>query len=126
MGKVIIMAVIIILNGTFHCQSGAKTTVEDVGKELRCPTCQGLSVLESETPQSNAMRLEIAKQVAEGKSKEQVIAYFKQRYGAWILREPDIKSPLGFAIWLIPILGFILGPIVIFLTLLRRKKTGVI
>lgn len=84
----------------------------DVAKELRCPTCLGMSVLESYTPQSNAMRLEIEQQLDQGKSKKEIISYFKERYGEWILREPDASSPMGFVIWLIPILGLALGPFV--------------
>lgn len=96
--------------------------LEEVAKELRCPTCIGMSVLESETLQSVAMRTEIEKQLAEGKDKQQIIQYFKQAYGPLILREPDIRSSLGFLIWLLPILGFCLGPIFIFLGLKRSKQ----
>ncbi len=96
--------------------------LEEVAKELRCPTCIGMSVLESETLQSVAMRTEIEKQLAAGKNKQQIIQYFKEAYGPWILREPDIKSSLGFLIWLLPVLGFCLGPIFILLGLKRAKQ----
>lgn len=96
--------------------------LEEIAKELRCPTCIGISVLESNTLQSQAMRTEIINQLAEGKSKEEIIHYFKTAYGPWILREPDAQSPLGFMIWGIPILGFLLGPIFILLSLKYSKK----
>lgn len=75
---------------------GINPKIEDVAKELRCPTCQGISVLESGTLQSIAMRTEIEKQLIDGKSKQEIISYFKKTYGPWILREPDIDSPVGF------------------------------
>ncbi len=96
--------------------------VEEVAKELRCPTCIGLSVLESGTLQSVAMRTEIEKQLSEGKSKIEIINYFKKAYGSWILREPDAHSSIGFMIWGIPILGLILGPIFILFGLKGSKK----
>lgn len=83
----------------------------DIGNELRCPTCQGVSILESETPQSVAMRKEIERQVTEGKKKEEILSFFRQRYGDWILRQPDKDSSFGKVVWALPALGLILGPV---------------
>ncbi len=94
----------------------------DIAKELRCPTCVGMSVIESGTPQSVAMRTEIANQLALGKNKQEIINYFKNRYGPWILREPDFYSSYGFLIWIIPIVGFICGPIFILLGIKNSQK----
>lgn len=90
------------------------TTLEEVGQDLRCPTCLGMSILESDTPQSVAMRLEVEKLIAQGKDKTEIIEYFKEHYGSWILREPDSGTLLGKILWLIPILGFVIGPFLIF------------
>lgn len=83
----------------------------DIGNELRCPTCQGVSILESETPQSVAMRKEIERQVTEGKKKGEILAFFRQRYGDWILRQPDKDSSFGKVVWAVPVLGLVLGPV---------------
>lgn len=83
----------------------------DIGNELRCPTCQGVSILESETPQSTAMRKEIERQVGEGKTKAEILTFFRQRYGDWILRQPDTDSSFGKTVWALPMVGLILGPI---------------
>lgn len=94
----------------------------EVAKELRCPTCLGMSILESETPQSVAMRTEIAHQLTLGKNKNEIVAYFKDRYGPWILRAPDASSSYGFFIWVIPILGLLGGPLFILIGLRRSQK----
>lgn len=101
-------------------------SVEEVGQELRCPTCLGMSIMESETPQSIAMRAEVGKLLQEGKNKEEIISYFKDHYGSWILREPDASTPLGKILWAIPIFGFIAGPFVLMWRLARNNshKTG--
>ncbi|MEY2988826.1 MAG: hypothetical protein RJB13_2347 [Pseudomonadota bacterium] len=83
----------------------------DIGNELRCPTCQGVSILESETPQSVAMRKEIERQVNEGKNKSEILSFFRQRYGDWILRQPDKDSSFGKTVWALPALGLVLGPV---------------
>jgi len=82
----------------------------DIGNELRCPTCQGVSILESETAQSTAMRKEIERQVNDGKSKDEILKFFRDRYGEWILRQPDTSNTFGKAIWLIPSVGLVVGP----------------
>lgn len=97
--------------------------IQDIGKELRCPTCQGVSILESETPQSIAMRHEVEEQIAKGKNKEEVIQYFLNRYGEWILRKPSFSSPVGIFFWVIPTLILILGPgVLLWLHRDRKRK----
>lgn len=72
--------------------------------ELRCPDCQGLSVAESHTASAAAIRGEIDRQLAAGRSVDEVRAYFVARYGDWILLEPS--SP----VWLmLPLLVIAAG-----------------
>jgi cytochrome c-type biogenesis protein CcmF len=97
----------------------------EVGKELRCPTCQGLSILDSNSAQSIAMKKEIESQIELGKSKDAILDYFRDRYGVWILREPDSKSGMGLTIWSIPIAGLILGPAVLIFALRRKRRIDV-
>lgn len=85
--------------------------LREIGDELRCPTCQGVSILESDTPQSVAMRREIERQMNEGKKKDEIIRFFRDRYGEWILRKPDSDSAVGKMIWVIPSVGLVLGPV---------------
>lgn len=98
--------------------------LREIGEELRCPTCQGISVLESETPQSVAMKAEIEKQLLAGKSKQEILDFFKERYGEWILREPDARTGVGFWIWAFPVAGLLIGPVVL-LFALRRSRARV-
>lgn len=84
-----------------------------IGDELRCPTCQGVSILESDTPQSTSMRKEIERQISEGKKKDEIIRYFRDRYGEWILRKPDSDNALGKIIWMIPSIGLAAGPVIL-------------
>ena len=97
----------------------------EIGNELRCPTCQGISILESETPQSTAMRREIERQLGEGKNKSEIIRFFRDRYGEWILRKPDSSSGFGAVIWIVPSLGLVLGPALLVAAIRssRRRET---
>ena len=75
-----------------------------VAAELRCPDCQALSVAESQTASAAAIRREIVKQLAAGRTPDQVRAYFAARYGDWILLAPS--TPL---VWWLPPLALVAG-----------------
>lgn len=74
---------------------------DEIGNKLRCPTCTGLSVLQSESPFSLQIRNSIISQIKERKNERSIIQFFKDRYGHWIFREPPKK---GFHIiaWILP------------------------
>jgi cytochrome c-type biogenesis protein CcmH len=75
-----------------------------IAAELRCPDCQALSVAESQTASAAAIRREIIEQLAEGRTPDQVRAYFVARYGDWILLAPS--APV---VWWLPPLALVAG-----------------
>ena len=93
----------------------------DAAKELRCPTCTGLSVLESDAEFSVQIKQQVKEQVTAGKTTEEIRSYFVQRYGPWILREPPNHGFNAFA-WIFPIGILILGPIIMWILIWRRRK----
>jgi cytochrome c-type biogenesis protein CcmH/NrfF len=92
----------------------------DVAKELRCPTCTGLSVLESDASFSVQIKDQVHEQMKLGKPKDEIIKYFVERYGPWILREPP-KEGFNLLAWGVPIGLLIGGPILIWLLVWRRR-----
>ena len=86
--------------------------------ELRCPDCQALSVAESHTAAADAIRAEIAAQLAAGRTVDEVRQHFVDRYGQWILLQP--ADPL---IWLLPLAVVAIG-IGLFAWWLRARPTG--
>ncbi len=92
----------------------------DVAKEFRCPTCTGLSVLESDAGFSIQIKEQVQEQLNLGKSHDQIIEYFVQRYGAWILREPPAQGINALA-WIIPITLLCVGPFLIWLLVWKRR-----
>ena len=83
-------------------------TYREIGDKLRCPTCTGLSVLQSDSPFSLQIRNAIITKVKEGDQKKSIIDFFKDRYGYWILREPPTNGTHSLA-WLIPLGALLLG-----------------
>ena len=75
--------------------------VRKISDGLRCPTCQNISVNDSEAAFSRQIREKVRRMVKEGQNEEQIKAYFVSRYGEWILRAPK-KEGLGLVLWLLP------------------------
>ena len=93
----------------------------DAAKELRCPTCTGLSVLESDAEFSVQIKNQVREQVEAGKDITQIRQFFVERYGPWILREPPKQGFNGLA-WFLPIGILAFGPFILWLLVWRRKK----
>ena len=98
-----------------------QTRVEQLSNDLRCPTCQGLSVKESEAGFSVQMKNTIRELVQKGYSDEAVKAHFVERYGEWILRAPP-KEGFNLILWIFPGIAMILALLVI----LRKSRKWVI
>jgi cytochrome c-type biogenesis protein CcmH len=79
---------------------------------MRCPSCQGLSVADSHTAASAAMRAKVERLLALGYSEEQVLAYFEASFGEFIRLAP---RPEGFnlVVWIAPIVALALGVVLV-------------
>lgn len=95
--------------------------VERIAKVVRCPTCEGLSVAESEATASRAIRDEIRRRVEAGESSGEIRAYLVSRFGRDILLKPE-SSGAGVIVWALPVAAVIaaVGGLVIAVRRLRR------
>jgi len=64
----------------------------DIGQSLRCVVCQNQSINESDAPLADDMRKLVRKQLNDGKSKNEIIAYMQERYGDYVLLKPPVQS----------------------------------
>ncbi|UZX15534.1 cytochrome c-type biogenesis protein CcmH [Thermus sp. PS18] len=78
-----------------------------IARELRCPVCQGESAAESNSGVAVEMRRLIAEMLKEGKTEEEIKAFFVDRYGEWILYEPPRRG-VTLWVWVLPVLGLVL------------------
>jgi cytochrome c-type biogenesis protein CcmH len=74
---------------------------EEVASVLRCPVCQGLSLNDSPSELSLQMRALVKDQLREGKSPEEIKAYFVSKYGEWVLLEPKAQG-MNLVVYLAP------------------------
>lgn len=80
----------------------------DVAAQLKCPVCQNESVADSPSIISQQMRSVIRQQLQAGRSEQQVVQYFEDRYGPQIILSPPWQG-FSLLIWLVPIALFLAG-----------------
>jgi cytochrome c-type biogenesis protein CcmH/NrfF len=88
-----------VFSGSPQTQTQRAAAIESV---VRCPQCIDVSVAQSEETTALAVRHEIVREVAQGRSSAQIEQQLVSQYGPTILLEPPDTA--GFAlIWIIPI-----------------------
>ena len=94
--------------------------VQTIASQLRCVVCQNLSVADSPSEMAGQMRDLIRERLGAGDRPEQVMAYFVQRYGDWVLLAPPARG-LNLVLWLAPFAA-VVGGLALVLTLVRRWR----
>ncbi len=97
--------------------------VREISYLLMCPVCQGQTVAESNSELATQMRAIIKQKLEDGESKQEIIAYFVNRYGETILGAPPPKGA-NWLIWVLPALALLFGGagIAIFLHKSKSEK----
>ena len=88
--------------------------------QLRCVVCQNQTVAESHAPMAADMRREIRAQMEQGRSDAEVVAFFEQRYGAFVRYNPPWK-PSTWLLWSSPFLAALGGFVLLRRTLRQRS-----
>ncbi len=83
-----------------------------VAKQLRCPVCQQLSILDSPAELAVEMRSVVRERLAAGDTEEEVLAYFVSKYGEWVLLDPP-KRGFNLIVWLGPVALLLGGAVVL-------------
>lgn len=74
---------------------------EALARQLRCPVCQGESVADSPSDTAAAIRTQIDEMVAAGRSDEEVLDHYVDRYGRWVLLDPPARGDTVW-LWILP------------------------
>ena len=90
-----------------------ESQVREITQQLRCPVCQGLSVGDSPSELAHEMRQVVREQLHQGKTRAEVLDYFVQRYGEWILLAPP-KRGFNLVVWVLPFLLLPVGAVAVY------------
>lgn len=80
----------------------------EIARQLRCPVCVSESVGDSSSRVAIEMRQQIQEQLEAGRSEREILAFFQERYGDWILLEPP-RSGVHLLVWLLPAVAALAG-----------------
>ena len=93
--------------------------VNKLAEELRCLTCMGQSIADSQSSFSIDMKREIRDMIKSGKNDKEIMEFMVQRYGDFVLYRPPVKSTT-WVLWGGPFLLLILS--LVFLVAKLRKR----
>lgn len=87
-----------------------------IAYKIQCPVCDGQSITESNATIAKQMRVVVQELVDAGQTEEEILAYFEERYGPAVLREPRFGG-ISLGVWVVPpivllLTAFIVGSIV--------------
>ncbi len=108
---------------TAQKDSALEAQTRQLASELRCPVCQGLSLQDSPSELAQEMRNVVRGQLREGKTPNEVKQYFINRYGEWILMEPQAHG-FNWLVYALPTL-VLLGGLTVIYVALKRWTAGV-
>ena len=119
--KVLRITLIIFLFFPFsYLKADNQDKLNKITKNLRCLICQGQSVYDSDSEFANSLKTLVNKKLDEGLSEDQVYKYFKNKYGEWILYDPQLNKNT-YILWLLPLFLFLIGGAIIAKSFIIRK-----
>jgi len=95
--------------------------VHDIAAQLRCVVCQNLSVADSPSEMASQMRSVIRERLATGERPDQVVQYFVDKYGEWILLAPR-RQGFNLLVWAMPGIAVAVGLAVVGILVTRWTR----
>jgi len=105
--------VIFLISSFNHLEASNDDVKSKITKNLRCLVCQGQSVYDSDSQFAISMKVLIDKKLEEGFTEIQIYDFFRERYGEWILYDPELNKNT-YILWILPMLIFLIGGAIIF------------
>ncbi|HKO58359.1 MAG TPA: cytochrome c-type biogenesis protein [Thermoanaerobaculia bacterium] len=99
-----------------------RRTVE-IAQLLRCPVCQGLSVADSPSIMALNMKEQVRELLARGYSQEQILKYFEQSYGQFVLLKPKFQG-VNTLVWLLPLGALLIGLAIVLVKMNRLEAAA--
>jgi cytochrome c-type biogenesis protein CcmH len=107
------LLVVVVVGALVYGTTDRDTTtdadrVERIADSVRCPTCRGQSVADSDAPAASNVRTDIERRVAEGETDDQIRAALVARFGDGILLNPP-RSGVAGLVWVLPVAGVVVA-----------------
>jgi len=122
---VVALAAVLLSAPAASAQPAAKPALEQEAKQIEtmviAPCCWSQQVSVHQSPAADEMKKDIRKQLAEGKTRQQILDAYVAQYGEQILAEPPAR---GFSrtLYILPVLLLVLSAVV--LSVVVKRMAG--
>jgi len=103
---ILMMIGVVAFTGQALAQEPDYDRINDIAKNLNCPTCAGLNLADCRTQTCAQWRGQIGDLVQEGYSEQEVLDFFSERYGEQVLQAPP-KSGFTLLLWVLPFIAIL-------------------
>ena len=110
---ILLISFIILTFQKLSIANNISSDVDKISKNLRCLICQGQSVYDSQSDFALSMKKLIKNKLEDGKSEKQIYEYLKNKYGEWIVYDPEFNKK-NLMLWIFPLILFISGGLLIY------------
>jgi len=93
-------------------------------KNIRCLICQGQSVYDSESEFASSIKLIVDRKIDEGLKEKQIYQFLREKYGEWVIFDPQLKKNT-YVLWLLPLLLFLFGGAIIYKKIISNKNNKI-
>lgn len=121
---VIVLGALVVAGTTPPSEGVSDDRLFAIASQLKCQTCVGESVAGSQSASAVQFREEIAAQMAQGRTDDEILTFFVQRYDQEVLLTPP-SSGAGALVWILPVIGVALAALALAATFRRwRSETA--
>ena len=122
--KILKIFIIIFFTISFsHIKSDEKNDEmkSKILKNIRCLICQGQSVYDSESEFASSIKLIVDRKINEGLKEEAIYEFLREKYGDWIIYDPELNKNT-YILWLLPLLLFLAGGAIIYRIISKKNE----
>ena len=101
--------------------SYSESQAQGIDRMILCPVCPAETIDQAQVEISFQMRAVVREMLADGKERDEILAFFVERYGKDILAAPP-KTGANLVAWLAPVGGFGAGLVAVFLIIRSMSR----
>ena len=118
-----IFIILLLITNFSELKSDEKSDIlkNKILKNIRCLICQGQSVYDSESEFAYSIKLIVDKKINEGAKEDSIYSFLIEKYGDWIVYEPQLNKNT-YILWLLPLLLFLLGGAIIVKKIQKKNE----
>jgi cytochrome c-type biogenesis protein CcmH len=113
----VVVAAALVVGSVHPGPAGQAARIARLDSIIKCPSCEDLSIAQSEALTALALRSFVAAGVASGESDSQIEDAVVARYGPGILLQP--RNPL---VWVLPSVGTVAAAVLVGAVMWRRRR----